>query len=152
MARGGGYRPPTAAGTARSLLPFLVGCPAELYHALVGTSLREKEYWTLPFPWTYDAASSGLRDGKDVLDYYVPALLLVACAMIVVAVVLRLRSDRRHSPLMAGLVAYGVGGLAYLLSRTDEFHSRTAVRRRGDRACRSSRRVSGEHRLPAGSR
>jgi hypothetical protein len=121
---GGGYLAATAAGTLLVYLPFaLVSGPADLYDALVGTSLREKEYWTLPFPWTYDGGLSGLRDVKDLLDYYVPALLLVACAVTLVAVVLRLRADRRITPLMAGLVAYGVGGVAYLLSRTDEFHT-----------------------------
>jgi hypothetical protein len=39
------------------------------------------------------------------------------------AVVMRVRADRRLSPLMAGVIAFGLGGVAYLLSRTDEFHT-----------------------------
>ena len=120
----GGYLAATAVGTVVVYLPFLlVSGPADLYDALVGTSLREKEYWTLPFPWTYDGGLSGLRDVKDLLDYYVPALLVAACVVTLIAVLLRARADRAVTPLMAGLVAFGIGGLAYLLSRTDEFHT-----------------------------
>jgi hypothetical protein len=120
-----GYAGLTAGLTLVVYLPFLVAIgPADLYDALVGGSLREKEYWTLPFPWAYDGGLGGLRDAKDVLDFYVPVLLVAGFAVAAVATALRLRADVRRPPAAwLALLAFAAGGVAYLLSRTDEFHT-----------------------------
>lgn len=129
----------TYAGAASALgllayLPFLVAVgPADLYDALVGASLREREYWTLPFPLAYDG---GLRawppaalaeDAKDALGFYVPAIAVAGLALLAAAVALRWRRAGIRPPRAAALVGLGVGALAYLLSRTDEFHATPAI-------------------------
>jgi hypothetical protein len=114
----------TAGLTLLVYLPFLVAVgPADLYEALVGASLREKAYWTLPFPVDYDGGLGGLRDAKDALDFYVPLLLVAGLAVAAVAVALRALRERRLPASWAALLVFGGGGLAYLLSRTDEFHT-----------------------------
>ena len=116
-----------AAGfTLVAYLPFLIADgPADVYDALVATSLREKEWWTLPFPFGYDGSFRGwppgelLEDVKDVLGFYVPLLLVIGLAL---ALVLAVRRRRALPPEVAALGVLSLGGLAYLLSRTDEFH------------------------------
>jgi hypothetical protein len=107
-------------------LPFLIDVgPSRLYDALVGTSLRERGYWTLPFPLSYDGRlrawppGSLAHDLKDVVDFYQPLLLVIGAALVAVAVALR----RRAAAAWAGLGVFALGGLSYLLSRTDEFHT-----------------------------
>ena len=105
-------------------LPFLVVIgPADLYDALVGTSLRERDYWTLPFPLDYDGGLSGLRDVKDVVDFYVPVALVVGLAAAAIAAVARLVRERSLPSRWAALLVLGAGFLTYLLSRPDEFHA-----------------------------
>lgn len=100
--------------------------PADAWEELVGASLREGSQWRLPFPLGYDGSLSAwppgdaLGDAKDVLEFYVP-LLLVAGAVLAVAAWLARRV--RPSPTAAGLAGLGAGSLAYLLSRIDEFHA-----------------------------
>ena len=116
-----------AAGlSALVYLPFaIVDGPASLYQALVGTSLHTGAYWSLPFPLHYHApAGAGLAKMlKKGLDFYVPLLVLIAYALSVGAIARSWYRDRRPPPLALGLVAFGAGALAYLLSRTDEFHA-----------------------------
>jgi hypothetical protein len=119
-----GYALGGAGLTLLVYLPFLVAIgPADLYDALVGTSLREKEHWTLPFPWEYDGSLDGLRDAKDVLDFYVPALALVGLAVAVGIALARVARWRALPSTWVALFVFGGGCVAYLLSRTDEFHT-----------------------------
>jgi hypothetical protein len=95
-------------------LPFLIDIgPARLYDALVGTSLHDRDYWTLSFPLSYGGGFS-LRPHalKDVLDYYQPLLLVIGLGIAVFM---------RRAGL--ALLVFGLGALSYLLSRTDEFHT-----------------------------
>lgn len=110
-------------------LPFAIADgPGDLYDSLVGTSLREREYWTLPFPWSYHGPSVGSAKGlKHLLDFYVPALLLAGLALAAVALALRAARERRAQAAWAGLLVFGLGGVSYLLSRTDDFHTTPLV-------------------------
>jgi len=91
----------------------------------VGKSLREKEWWTLPFPFSYHgdlrARPPGAlaEDAKDVLGFYLPLLGLVGLGLALFA---WLPSARREWRL-AGLLVLAAGMVAYLLSRADEFHT-----------------------------
>jgi hypothetical protein len=102
---------------------------ADLYEDLIGRSLREKGYWTLPFPLSYDGGFSAwpprdlAESAKDVLGYYVPVLVVAGLAVAAATAVLRLARERRMRRVWAGLLVMAAGGLAYLLSRTDEFHA-----------------------------
>ena len=141
-----------AAGLALLLyLPFaaIIG-PADLYDELVGKSLREKEWWTLPFPFSYDGdlrawpPGALAKDAKDVLGFYLPLLALVGLAL---ALLTWIPSARREWRL-AGLLVLAAGMVAYLLSRADEFHTTPlivalalvlpAIRSPGVRACSRS--------------
>jgi hypothetical protein len=121
----------TAAGLGLLVyLPFLIAVgPADLYDDLVGSSLRERDYWTLPFPFSYDGPPSVwppaalAEDGKDLLGFYAPLLAVAGLALLVLLTALRARAERRLPPLAAGLVVLAGGCLAYLLSRSDEFHA-----------------------------
>jgi hypothetical protein len=95
-------------------VPFLIDIgPAKLYDALIGTSLHDRNYWTLSFPLSHGPSIS-LRPHalKDVLDYYQPLLL---CAGLAVAVFTKRAG--------IAMLVFGLGALSYLLSRTDEFHT-----------------------------
>jgi len=116
-----------AAGLALLLyLPFAAAIgPADLYDELVGKSLREKEWWTLPFPFSYHGdlrawpPGALAEDAKDVLGFYLPLLGLVGLGLALFA---WLPSARREWRL-AGLLVLAAGMVAYLLSRADEFHT-----------------------------
>ncbi|MEA2399515.1 MAG: hypothetical protein QOK25_3071 [Thermoleophilaceae bacterium] len=110
-------------------LPFaIVDGPGSLYDSLVATSLREREYWTLPFPWSYHGASVVSATGlKHLLDFYVPALLLAGLAVGAAGAVVRTARERRAPVAWAGILVFGLGGLSYLLSRTDDFHTTPLV-------------------------
>ena len=115
-----------AAGlTALVYAPFavLIG-PADLYDELIGKSLREKGWWTLPFPFSYD---NGVRlwppgavaaDAKDAVGFYLPLLGVAGLVTATAAWLPRAREAWR----VTGLLVLGVCLVAYLLSRTDEFH------------------------------
>jgi hypothetical protein len=106
-------------------LPFALAVgPGDLYDALIGTSLREGSYWTLPFPLDYNGGLSGPAEWKDALDFYVPLLLLIGAAAVAVSTVLRWRSGER-APLAAvlGLLVLAAGLVVYMRSRTDAFHA-----------------------------
>src|SRR4051794_14186303 len=98
--------------------PFLVDIgPGRLYDALIGTSLHDRDFWTLPFPWSYGGSLELYRPHalKDLIDFYMPLILAVGLAIAAVAAALH--------RVWAGLVVFGLGALSYLLSRTDEFHT-----------------------------
>jgi hypothetical protein len=114
----------TYAGVAAGLtllayLPFLIAAgPDHLYHALIGISLHDKDYWTLPFPFAYHGGLGGLRDVKDVLDFYVPLVAVAGLALAALALVLRALPASG-----VALAVFGAGGLAYVLGRTDDLHT-----------------------------
>src|SRR3954453_722723 len=100
-------------------LPFLIDIgPSRLYDALIGTSLHDRDYWTLSFPLSYDGRfrlwgpGALAHDLKDVIDYYQPLLLAIGLGLSVFM--------RRAAP---ALIVFGLGALSYLLSRTDDFHT-----------------------------
>ena len=113
--------------TALVYLPFVIADgPADAWRDLVGRSLSQGRYWHLPFPiayhggldlWPLTALASDL---KDVLAFYIPLLLLVGLLAALAAIAFQ-RLER--NPLVAGLSALGITYVAYLLSRTDEFHT-----------------------------
>jgi hypothetical protein len=106
-------------------LPFAIAVgPGDLYDALIGTSLREGSYWTLPFPFDYDGGFGGPTEWKDALDFYVPLLLLVGLAGVFASVALRRRAGQRAqlAPVV-GLLVLAAGLVLYMRSRTDEFHA-----------------------------
>src|SRR5205085_7697939 len=80
---------------------------------------HQGSYWRLPFPIDYHGALSTAKDAKHLLQFYVPLLLVIALGLVLVE--LLSRRTRPH-PVTAGLAALGVCDIAYLLSRTDEFH------------------------------
>jgi hypothetical protein len=108
-------------------LPFAIADgPADLWRDLIGRSLKQGRKWHLPFPLDYDGRArlwppgAFAHDAKDVLGFYVPLLLAIglAAALVVIAV-------RRlyRNPVVAGLAVLGLTYLAYVLARTDEFHT-----------------------------
>lgn len=114
-----------AAVTALVYLPFVItDGRADAWRDLVGRSLDQGGNWRLPFPLDYDGRlrswppGSLAHDAKDVLEFYVPLLLVIGLALALAAVVAR----RRVRAEVAGLAAVGLCSLGYLLSRTDEFH------------------------------
>jgi len=111
-------------------LPFLLAIgPADLYDALVGASLRERDYWTLPFPLGYDGGltlwppADLAEDAKDLLGFYAPLIVVAGLALLVTWGAVRARAERAVPARAAALAVLGVGCLLYLLSRTDEFHA-----------------------------
>jgi hypothetical protein len=113
--------------TAVVYLPFVIADgAANGWTDLVGRSLSTGSYWHLPFPIGYDGRfrlwppGSLAHDAKDLLGFYVPLILVIGIAAGIVAIARR-RLDR--DPLLVGLTVLGLTYVAYLLSRTDEFHS-----------------------------
>jgi hypothetical protein len=113
--------------TALVYLPFvIVDGPADAWRDLVGRSLSQGRYWRLPFPLGYDGQvrlwppGAFAHDAKDVLGFYVPLLLVIGLAAAIVLIALR---RLQRDPLVVGLAVLGITYVAYLLSRTDEFHS-----------------------------
>ncbi|MBA3301544.1 MAG: glycosyltransferase family 39 protein [Thermoleophilaceae bacterium] len=102
--------------------PFLIlAGPGTVWEELIGVSLRERDYWTLPFPLSYDGdlrLAHLAKDGKDLLGFYVPVLLVLGVAVAGAAVVMG-----RLQARAAGLAVLGLGCLSYLVSRADEFHA-----------------------------
>jgi len=113
--------------TALVYLPFVIADgPADAWHDLVGRSLSQGRYWHLPFPISYHGGldlwppRALASDLKDVLGFYIPLLLMVGLLASLAAIAFR-RLER--NPLVAGLSTLGITYVAYLLSRTDEFHT-----------------------------
>jgi hypothetical protein len=120
------YAAVAAGGALLAYLPFIVATgPADMWDALVATGIRDREYWTLPFPLSYDGGFSLwppgtlARDAKDLLSFYVPLLLVIGLAVGAAFAIVRRRS---LPPLWTALLALGVCFLLYLRSRTDAFH------------------------------
>jgi len=96
------------------LAPFAVVAPRELADQAFGF-IAIQDLQRLPFP-----LDPGTPDPNKVLETLFPAILVAACVVALGAAVARRRDDRLLAVLpLAPLV---VAGLAYLLSRTDEFH------------------------------
>lgn len=117
-----------AALAVLAYLPFLVATgPAELYASLLGDALADRDHWTLPFPLSYGGGFSAwppaelAEKAKDVLDFYVPLLLVAGLAVGVAAAALA--RPRLAAPAALALLAFAACGLAYLLSRADELHT-----------------------------
>jgi hypothetical protein len=104
--------------------------PADAWRDLIGRSLSQGRHWHLPFPFGYDGSfrlwppGSLAHDAKDLLAFYVPLLLVIGLA---IAVVVLGRRRLVRDPLLAGLAVLGLTYIAYLLSRTDEFHSQPLI-------------------------
>jgi hypothetical protein len=116
-----------AALTALVYLPTVVADgPADAWRDLIGRSLSQGRYWHLPFPIAFHehfrfwGPGAFAHDAKDLLDFYVPLLLVISLAAAIAVIALRrLQRDQ----LIVGLTVLSLTYLAYLLSRTDEFHS-----------------------------
>jgi hypothetical protein len=111
-------------------LPFAIAAGGSgLYEELAGRSLREKGYWTLPLPTAYPGPLRGwppshlVRDLKHLLGFYLPLVALAGAAVSAALAMLVGRAERRLWPLTGAMAVLGLGGVAYLLSRTDEFHA-----------------------------
>lgn len=116
-----------AALSALVYLPFVIkDGPADAWRDLIGRSLSQGRYWHLPFPFGYDGSfrlwppGSLAHDLKDVLAFYIPLLLVIGVALALIAIAVR---RLQREPLLVGLAVLGLTYVAYLLSRTDEFHS-----------------------------
>jgi hypothetical protein len=124
------YGAVTALLTLAVYLPFVIAAgPHAAYEGLIGNSAREGSYWRLPFPIHYRGPLplwppyDFLKRAKDVLVFYVPLLLLVGMAAAIAATAARAARERVALWLAGGLLAFAVGGLLYLLSRTDDLHT-----------------------------
>ncbi len=113
--------------TALVYLPFVIADgPVDAWRDLLGRSLTQGRYWHLPFPIAYHhhvrlwPPGSLAHDAKDVLGFYVPALLVAALVVAIAAIALR---RLQRDPLLTALAVLGLAYFAYLLSRNDEFHS-----------------------------
>jgi hypothetical protein len=101
---------------------FAAAGPGDAWDALVAKSLREREWWTLPFPFSYDGGIGSPREAKDVLDFYVP-LILVTGAILAAGIALgRTVRERIVQWRWLAWVVLAIGFVQYLLSRTDSFH------------------------------
>ncbi len=126
----GAYALAAAALSALVYIPFAIADgPANLYHELITVSLQTGAYWTLPFPWVFHApAHTGAgKTIKHAIDFYVPLAAVVGLAVIVATAALDTWRDRRPPALACGLIVFGAGTLAYLLTRTDAFHTQPLV-------------------------
>jgi hypothetical protein len=104
-------------------LPFFAAAgPDDAWEDLVAKSLRERESWTLPFPFSYDGSFGSLSELKDVLDFYVPLILVVGTGVAAAIAVARGVRERVPPWRWAGWVVLAIGFAQYLLSRTDPFH------------------------------
>jgi hypothetical protein len=101
---------------------FAAAGPGDAWEALVAKSLREREWWTLPFPLSYDGGFGSLRELKDALDYYVPLLLVLGAVVGAAVAVGRGLRERVPPWRLAGWVVLAIGFVQYLRSRTDPFH------------------------------
>nr|MBA3358780.1 hypothetical protein [Thermoleophilaceae bacterium] len=119
-----------AAFALLAYLPLLIAVgPLDGYAAILGDSLGERDYWTLPFPLSYHGPLSLwppgelAGDAKDLLDFYVPLLLVIGLAVAALAAMLdHRRAGDGLSLAPWAFLALACGCLTYLLSRVDEFH------------------------------
>lgn len=131
----GAYAATAAGSTLLVYLPFAIAAgPGRLYDRLAGSSLREREWWTLPFPLDYDGPLRSwppgalASDARDLLHFYVPGLLVAGMALAAVVLARRAWRERRApDPLALSLLTLAAGGLSYLLSRTDVAHAMAVV-------------------------
>jgi hypothetical protein len=122
-----------ATATAAALYaPFAIAAGVgDVYDQLVATAVRERGHWTLPFPWSYGGPlrswppRSLLEDLKDMLGFYVPALILLGTAVAVAGAVLLRR--HRTAPATWSATAFAAALVLYLLPRPDEFHANPSI-------------------------
>jgi hypothetical protein len=112
--RGAAARAGVAAVVAAALLylPFVIAAPAAIVDQTVGF-LGLQHLQRLPFPLGYD----GPTDASKLLEFYGPALLLSGLGVWALDALARLAPPEEWA-----LAPLALGGAAYLLSRTDEFH------------------------------
>lgn len=125
------------AGSALVYLPFAIADgPVNLYRALIGNSLATRAYWTLPFPLAFHAPpGAGLaKTAKKALDFYVPLLAIIGCALLVATAIggrvqsASGRPARIGEPARElGLAVLALGFLAYFTSRADANHAQPLV-------------------------
>ena len=102
-----------ATTTLAVMLPFLVVAPGDVLDQTLGfAGIASLQRTALPF----DPAGIGL-DPNKLLEFWFPALRLVGAAVVLTWIVVR--RPARLNVLAVPLVAVGV---AYLVSRPDEFH------------------------------
>jgi hypothetical protein len=116
------------------LAPFFLAAPGPMLHDLFGFYAIQ-DLQRLPFPLGY---AGPLRPSK-LIEFYMPLILVLGCALWVVAIGVRTAAAARSTAaLRLGVGATGrpvypdagslalaplaFVGLAYLLGRTDEFH------------------------------
>jgi hypothetical protein len=92
-----------------ALAPFAIVAGGDMADQVLGFA-SVQDLQRLPFPLDYD----GGLDPNKLLEFYLPAILVAGSALWAGWALVR-----RDGPALAPLVAVGV---AYLLSRTDEFH------------------------------
>jgi hypothetical protein len=117
------------AGTTLIYAPFaVVAGPGDLWQALAAGSFDDARAWRLPFPLLYDGPlrvwppGDLLHDTKDLIGYELPLVAVLGLAAGLGAVAVRAIRERHVDRVAAGLCVLALGGLAYLLSRADEFH------------------------------
>jgi hypothetical protein len=128
LARGGWRFVGAAAGTALVLyVPVVIAAGlGPSWNLLVDYPASDfRDYQTLPFPLSYDGPLNTSSPGgfftdtvEPLLLFYLPLVLVIGLAATAIAVVRR--------PLERRVIATGVfavGALAYLLVRTDLFHT-----------------------------
>jgi len=110
------------AGVLVVYAPLLIAVGGHtLYEGLIGNSARQGSYWRLPFPVHYRGPLPLwppwhlAKHAKHVLVFYVPLLLVIGLAVGGAAALWRRRG--------IAVLVLGLGGLAYLLSRTDDLHT-----------------------------
>jgi hypothetical protein len=101
---------------------FAAAGPGDTWDALVAKSLREHAWWTLPFPFSYDGGFGSPSELKDVLDFYVPLILVAGTAVAAAITVVRALRERTAPWRWIAWVVLAIGFVQYLLSRTDPFH------------------------------
>jgi hypothetical protein len=94
--------------------PFLVVAPGPMVHDTIGF-YGIQHLQRLPFPLSFQGP---LRPSK-LIEFYIPLILVAGTAAWAAAVAVERRSLRRSDVSLAPLVLVG---LAYLVSRADEFH------------------------------
>jgi hypothetical protein len=127
LARGGWRFVGAAAGTAVVLyLPVVIAAGLRpSWNLLVDYPATDfRDYQTLPFPFSYDGPLNTSSAGgfftdtlEPLLLFYLPLVLVIGLAAAAIALV------RELSPRVIATGVFAVGALAYLLVRTDLFHT-----------------------------
>ena len=104
-----------AAATAIVLIaPFALAAPGDFWDQTVGFALDEQSLQRLPLPGSYD----GAFEPNKLLAFYLPYVLIAGLALWLALAAASRAPLRLWAPFPLALA-----GLAYLLSRADEFHA-----------------------------